>query len=664
MTNADKAKSPAFSRTLSSLRDNLASTQRARKQLISIFVDSSVAIVALWAAYAIRYGYIYLDLTDVAYQFVIIPVLSVGFFSGLGVYRWVVRSSTSRLYSQLIKGSLMASLCLLVLMFLVPAKGFSSRSLFLIYGLLLVGGTCGLRLLWQGLFDAGKKGIPIAIYGAGIAGLQLESSLRGSSEYRPVCFIDDAVSIHDSLVHGLPVLSGTLSSELLAEKLAYLEATEIVIAIPSLSSVEYQKLLARLEGISLPMRTLPSIAEMVSGRAKRTEIREISMQDILGRSEVPPNLTLLGKRVTGKTVLVTGGGGSIGSELCRQIVKLNPARLIVIDNSEPNLYHISEELGAMLVESGRKPSELLLPLLGSVTDEPMLGRLFAKEKIDTVYHAAAYKHVPIVEAQPEQGIAVNVFGTLALVDTAIAYGAKDFVFISTDKAVRPSNSMGASKRVAELILQAKARKQIETRISMVRFGNVLGSTGSVVPKFKKQIEQGGPVTLTHPDITRYFMTILEASQLVLQASAIARGGDVFVLDMGEPMRIGDLADAMIQLYQRRAEEAGQESKEIEVVISELRPGEKMYEELFIGEAFNETTVAKVFTADEQWIEWDQLKGLLDSLRKLLDNPIATKLKDNLMSIVFHSSQATTNKVSPTMANIAKASELPTNFVVN
>ncbi|MEE9320238.1 MAG: nucleoside-diphosphate sugar epimerase/dehydratase [Granulosicoccus sp.] len=633
---------PKFSTTLSALKDNLASTKRSRKQVFSIVVDSIVAVAALWAAYAIRFGEIFLDLTGTDYLFFVMPVFTVCIFAGLGVYRWVVRSSTQRLYIQLIKGSLLAALCLLVIMFLNPVNGPNPRSLFIIYGLLLASGTCGLRLLWQGLFDAGNRGMPIAIYGAGISGLQLESSLRGSDEYRPVCFIDDTASIHDSIVHGLPVYDGEASEELLLHKLEALEVAEIVIAIPSLSSVGYQKLLARLEGLGLPIRTLPSISELVSGRAKVTEIREISMKDILGRGEVPPIQELLGKRVTGKNVLVTGGGGSIGSELCRQIILQGPKCLTILDNSEPNLYHITEEINELLSQENMNPEDRLIPILGSVTDKSLLLRLFSRNKINTVYHAAAYKHVPIIEAQPEQGVVVNVFGTLKLVEAAIANDVEDFVLISTDKAVRPSNSMGASKRVAELILQAKAKTQNKTRISMVRFGNVLGSTGSVVPKFRKQIEAGGPVTLTHPDITRYFMTIPEASQLVLQASAVARGGDVFVLDMGEPMRIGELAETMIRLYNRRAEEAGQVVNKIDIVVSGLRPGEKMYEELFIGEQFNQTSVAKIFTAEEQWLQWKKLEVLLNSLNALLPNSNAVELKDALMNIVYDSEQKITN----------------------
>ena len=423
--------------------------------------------------------------------------------------------------------------------------------------------------------------------------------------------------------------------------------------MPSLSSADYRRIVDRLEQLELPLQTMPGFDELVADGARPDAIRDISIGDILGRPEVPPNLDLIGRRVAGRTVLVTGGGGSIGSELCRQIAKLGPRKLIVLDSSEANLYHITEELSDADID--------FLPRLGSITDRTLLERLMRAYPVDTVYHAAAYKHVPIIEAQPAQGVETNVFGTLAVLETAIAHGASDFVLISTDKAVRPTNAMGASKRAAELVLQAKARSGTATRISMVRFGNVLGSSGSVVPKFKRQIEEGGPITLTHPDITRFFMTIPEAAQLVLQASAIAKGGDVFVLDMGEPVRIIDLARTMVRLYGKRLENETGNGRDIAIVATGLRPGEKMYEELFIGDRHQPTVVNKVFTAEEASLPWYALRVRLDALADAMERNETDALLERLMALALdeHEQPATlirlrTDAVSN--ANVAEQRE--------
>ena len=332
--------------------------------------------------------------------------------------------------------------------------------------------------------------------------------------------------------------------------------------------------------------------------------------------------------------MVTGAGGSIGSELCRQILKQQPTKLVALDHSEENLYKLTEEINAALT-SQNLDSDKFIPVLCSVNDSDSIDDLMKVHSLDTVYHAAAYKHVPIIEEQPEQGVRVNVFGTMCVLDLAIENRIENFVLISTDKAVRPTNSMGATKRTAELVLQAKARIQNTTRISMVRFGNVLGSSGSVVPKFKKQIENGGPITLTDPDITRFFMTIPEAAQLVLQASAIAKGGDVFVLDMGDPVRIEDLAISMIRLSGKRLKRDTGSESDIDIQISGLRPGEKMHEELFITDSFESTAVQKVFTANEAWVEWYELKGRLKKLSSL-DSPEARPaLRAELLDLAFY-----------------------------
>ncbi|MEE9320658.1 MAG: nucleoside-diphosphate sugar epimerase/dehydratase [Granulosicoccus sp.] len=618
-----------FSEGLTSLVFNIANTGRGNKQLVSALLDGLVVATALWLAYTLRFGYFYTGFGASWFLFLLMPLITVSLFAGLGIYRWVVRSSNMRLLYQLAKGCIGSALVLLIAMNLFPPNETNPRSLFVIYGLLLLTGTCGLRILWQMMFTSGIRGEPVAIYGAGSAGRQLMRLLAVGKEYRPVAFIDDDQNMVKSTVAGLPVVDGKL--EHLGTALKRLDVSLVILAIPSVSNLEYQKKIARLEELGLPIQTIPTVSEVVAGHAAPSQIRDVSIADILGRTEVSPDMSLMGKCVTGKVVLVTGGGGSIGSELCRQIFCLNARKLVVCDHSEANLYQITEELLALGDKHGFS-SECFVPVLCSVTDKVGIDRVIREQKVDTVYHAAAYKHVPIVEAQPEQGVFVNVFGTKTVLESAIEHKVANFVLISTDKAVRPTNSMGASKRTAELVLQAKASTNSETCISMVRFGNVLGSSGSVVPKFMKQIREGSPITLTHKDITRFFMTIPEAAQLVLQASGIARGGDVFVLDMGEPVRIYDLAETMVRLCGKKLKKDTGNSKDVEIKLSGLRPGEKMYEELFINNDHHASKVKKVFTANETWIEWEVLKGRLDAIRQLAESADRSALRGALLDL--------------------------------
>lgn len=620
-----------FSNSLTSLAFNIASTGRGNKQVVSVLIDGLVVAAALWLAYTLRLGYFYTGFEASWYLFLLMPLVTVSLFAGLGIYRWVVRSSNMRLLHQLAKGCIGSALVLSMAMDLFPPDKINPRSLFVIFGLLLLTGTCGLRVLWQKMFTSGIRGEPVAIYGAGSAGRQLMRLLAVGKEYRPVTFIDDNPNLIKSTVAGLPVVDG--ESEHLDATLRRKDVSLVILAIPSVSNAEYQRKIAKLEHLGLPIQTIPTVAEVVTGQAKPDQIRDVSITDILGRTEVPPDMQLMGKCVRGKVVLVTGGGGSIGSELCRQILSLNAQKLVVCDHSEANLYQITEELLALGEKQGLA-AEHFVPVLCSVTDRVGIDRVMREQAIDTVYHAAAYKHVPIVEAQPEQGVFVNVFGTMTVLESAIEHKVANFVLISTDKAVRPTNSMGASKRTAELVLQAKANTNSQTCISMVRFGNVLGSSGSVVPKFMKQIREGGPITLTHKDITRYFMTIPEAAQLVLQASAIARGGDVFVLDMGEPVRIYDLAATMVRLCGKRLKNDTGNNKDVEITVGGLRPGEKMYEELFIGGNTHASKVKKVFTASEASLEWEQLKVRLDEIRLLADTADRTSLRDALLDLAY------------------------------
>ncbi len=620
-------KSESFSRTLEALTNNLANTGRGRKQLFSGAVDFILALLSLWGAYSLRHGELFTDFGSTWHLFLVLPALTVLVFLSLGIYRWSVRSTNQRLYRQILKGSALASLALVLVAFLLPPDRVTPRSLFVIFGMLLAIGACLARGVWQGLFDVDKKGQPVAIYGAGGSGQQLAMLLDRDQHIRPVIFIDDDPRLAGSRVAGMLVVSG--ASQELRSELLRRDVQLVVLAIPQLSRQAFDQKLALFVQMGVTLKTVPSVQDMMSGSFTSGQIRDISVNDILGRSEVAPDKSLIGKRVTGRAVLVTGGGGSIGSELARQIAVLNPARLVVLDSSEENLYEITEDI----THNHEMAPGRFVPCLGSVRSRDSVDRLMREYRIDTVFHAAAYKHVPIIESYPEEGVRTNVFGTRTVLESSIEHGVADFVLISTDKAVRPTNAMGASKRAAELVLQAAALESHSTRISMVRFGNVLGSSGSVVPKFKRQILSGGPVTITHRDITRYFMTIPEAAQLVLQASAIARGGDVHVLDMGEPVRILDLARTMIRLYGKSVNEAGNEGGDIAIVEEGLRPGEKMYEELFLTDDHARTVVDKIFTADEAYMPAAQLSARLQRISDMLDTSDAASVKAALLALV-------------------------------
>lgn len=616
-----------LSQTLEALLNNLANTGRGRKQVFSAVVDAVLTIACLWGAYSLRYNQVFTEFGSTWHLFVLMPAVTVFVFTALGIYRWSVRSSNRRLYKQQAKGVALSAIALVLVVFLLPPDRVTPRTLFVIYGVLLVLVTCSVRALWRAFFDTDRKGLPVAIYGAGETGQQLASLLDATSKYRPVGFIDDNAALAGGRVAGLPVVSGDTGK--LPKELRRLDVGMVVLAIPSLSRQAFESLLDQFAALDIPLKAMPSLQDVLSGRYSAEEIRDISINDILGRSEVIPDRSAIGTCVTGKNVMVTGGGGSIGSELVRQIAQLNPARLVVLDTNEHNLYAITEEMTGHSLLSGDR----FVPCLGSVRQRDRVDQLMATYGVNTVYHAAAYKHVPIIEAQPEEGVETNIFGTRTVLESALAHKVANFVLISTDKAVRPTNAMGATKRVAELVLQAAARDTSHTRISMVRFGNVLGSSGSVVPKFKQQILSGGPVTITHRDITRYFMTIPEAAQLVLQASAIARGGDVFVLDMGAPVRILDLARTMIRLFGKTVKDEQHPEGDIAIVEQGLRPGEKMYEELFINDSHVQTAIAKIYTAEEHALDGDTLNERLATLRSKLPEASAAAIKQDLLGLI-------------------------------
>jgi FlaA1/EpsC-like NDP-sugar epimerase len=462
------------------------------------------------------------------------------------------------------------------------------------------------------------------VYGAGDAGIQLVSALEYSKEYHPVGLIDDSKELQGNQIRGLDVYS----VDSIGDTISKLKVDEVLIAMPSASRTKRLDIINVLESYPVLVRMLPGVAELAEGKVSIGDLREVSIKDLLGRDAVEANEELLGKNITNKTVVVTGAGGSIGSELCRQIVFLKPKALILYEMSELALYTIEKEISNIGIHSLD-----IYPVLGSVNNRARLSNVFKRFDVDTVYHAAAYKHVPMVEFNNTEGVDNNIFGTLNCAQAAIESGVETFVLISTDKAVRPTNTMGATKRSAELVLQALSAQQSGTKFTMVRFGNVLGSSGSVIPLFRQQIKDGGPVTVTDENMIRYFMIIPEAVELVIQAGAMGTGGDVFVLDMGKPVRIDDLAKKMIRLSGLEVKDESNPDGDIEIKYTGLRPGEKLYEELLIGDNVSETDNPLIMRAQEDMLAWDDLEPILDDLQIAITDCDQKKLRELLIQIV-------------------------------
>jgi FlaA1/EpsC-like NDP-sugar epimerase len=506
--------------------------------------------------------------------------------------------------------------------------------------LLLVGASRAAARLWLGgLYHhhIKKSTLPqVLIYGAGVAGRQLASAMANSHEMRVVGFLDDDDRLHGHVLNGLPIHNPAELAELLVE----VPVTDVLLALPSVSRQRRNEILMALSPHKLAVRTLPGLSDIATGKVSLTDVRELDIDDLLGREPVKPNGLLLNRNTHNKTVLVTGAGGSIGSELCRQILKTNPKKLLLVEMSEFALYQIHQELQGILSNAAIDHADNLevVPLLASVCDEVRMDEIMSTWKPHTVYHAAAYKHVPLVEHNPSEGVRNNVWGTRVCAEAAAHNGVQNFVLISTDKAVRPTNIMGATKRLAEMVLQALAdlhpASTSQTCFSMVRFGNVLGSSGSVVPLFREQIKNGLPITLTHTDITRYFMTIPEAAQLVIQAGAMGAGGDVFVLDMGQPVRIYDLASRIVELSGLTLKTDANPDGDVEVTVTGLRPGEKLYEELLIGDNPQPTQHLRIMKAHEELLPWPQLRESLDALSlamRVNDVPLIRGLLKQLVS---------------------------------
>lgn len=614
---------------------------RPLKRSVSVLIDAMLLTVAFWGGYWVR-----LDMAIPIRSLhhwellaLLIPV-TVFIFAKLGLYRAVLRYVGFKVLWTVSLGIFLSTLCLVTFSFFFEI--FLPRTVSVIYfsfAVLLIGGV---RLFFRMLVNRGKGSrVPVLIYGAGSSGRQLQLALNQGQEFFPVAFVDDAPHLRKALIQG----NNVYSPDDIGELIMRFGVKKILLAIPSASRVVRQDVLRRLEPFPCEVLSIPGMADLVGGKAQINELKEVSIEDLLGRDPVAPIPELLNANITGKRVMVTGAGGSIGSELCRQIIRCKPEKLVLFELSEYGLYAIDKELNE-LCENESIDVEIV-PLLGSVQRQNRLFTIMSNFRIQTVYHAAAYKHVPLVEYNVVEGVRNNIFGTLYSAQAAIEAGVETFVLISTDKAVRPTNTMGATKRLAELILQALASAQNYTRFCMVRFGNVLGSSGSVVPLFRRQIRNGGPLTVTHPDIIRYFMTIPEASQLVIQAGAMGHGGDVFVLDMGQPVRIIELAYRMIRLSGLTLKNEQNPNGDIEVKITGLRPGEKLFEELLIGDNVLGTHHPRIMKANEQLLPWAELRALLlkidvachqfdhEQLRHLLlEAPAAFAPTDGICDLVW------------------------------
>ena len=582
---------------------------RQSKRLILIISDALMLPVAFWLSIALRLGEWLPHVGNgIIYNLLLIPVIAIPVFLQLGLYRAITRYIEDQILIPIVKGVTIVVLSLVAVDYFLRNTGIP-RSSFLIFWCLAIIYIAGSRRLARAYFRKNSHAGPfyrksVAIYGAGEAGVKLSAAFRAGNHINVAAFFDDSSELQGTDISGVRVYPPSSFEEILSK----LNITSVLLALPSASRKRRSEIIREIEQYKVPIKTIPSLTDLLNGLAKVDEIREIEIEDLLGRDAIQPVAHLLKQCIEGKSVMVTGAGGSIGSELCRQILLQRPTNLILFEKSELALYQIEQELNAVNITL--KADVKIVSILGSVTYQPQLELVLRTFGVQTVYHAAAYKHVPLVEQNMIEGVLNNVFGTWRTADAAKKAGVETFVLISTDKAVRPTNVMGASKRFAELVLQAFAREAGATRYCMVRFGNVLGSSGSVVPLFKKQIDNGGPVMVTHPEITRYFMTIPEAAGLVLQAGAMGLGGDVFVLNMGDAVKIVDLACRMIHLSGLDVRDESNPEGDIEIQYSGLRPGEKLYEELLIGDNVSDTEHPLIMRAKELELPWSFLQAKL------------------------------------------------------
>ena len=612
---------------------------RSTKRALALLVDASLCVLTVWFAYCLRLDD-WVILEGVEWLPAIVSLLvAIPIFIVLGLYRAIFRYAGLSAFVTVVKAVAIYALAFMTIFTAISVPGVP-RTVGILQPLLLLI-AIGLSRMWtrywlgnayQRLLNRNQLG-KVLIYGAGASGRQLAGALANSAELNVVGYLDDDRNLHGSIMGGLPIYAPDDLSALVVSG----EIKGVLLALPNATRQRRNEILENMRKARVTVRTMPDLTALAQGRVAVSDLRELDIEDLLGRNVIAPDRDLLEKNIRGKVVMVTGAGGSIGSELCRQILKNEPSSLLLVEQSEFALYAIHGELEKSAASAGHADVRII-PFLASVRDGQRLRQIMEAWRPKTVYHAAAYKHVPLVEYNPVEGIRNNVLGTLIAAEAARDHGVESFVLISTDKAVRPTNIMGASKRLAEMVLQAmdadRKSDTDSTNFAMVRFGNVLGSSGSVVPLFRQQIRDGGPITLTHPDITRYFMTIPEASQLVIQAGAMSAGGDVFLLDMGEPVRIADLARRMVELSGLTVRDADEPEGDIELEITGLRPGEKLYEELLIGDNPQPTSHPRIMQAKEDFLPWPELSKRLAALEAALeknDIPLARTLLQKLVS---------------------------------
>ena len=641
-----------------SIADPVLAMPRMVKRLIALLVDACLCVVTVWVAFYLRLDYWVPLLTpDDEWRAEIAAGLSIALalpiFIRYGFYRVIFRHSELVAVHTVIRAMSVYGLLYFTVITAIGLPGIP-RTVGVMQPILLLLTIGASRALVAFLLGGAYRKIlkyterpNVLIYGAGTAGRQLAAAMHNSTDMRIVGFLDDDRHLQGQVLNGLTIYDPAKLAQLVESH----DIASVLLALPSVNRSRRNDILASIRQAKVAVHSLPSISALVQGKVALADLIELEVDDLLGRDSVSPDPLLLARNIEGKTVMVTGAGGSIGSEICRQALKLKPRRLLLIEASEFALYSIHAELdrewrASALTAANAGPDETsdpssrpdcpLIPLLGNVQEATRMREVLATWMPDTIYHAAAYKHVPLVEHNPAEGIKNNVYGTLNVAELALDYNVSDFVLISTDKAVRPTNIMGASKRLAELVLQALAATSpgtAKTRFTMVRFGNVLGSSGSVVPKFRQQIRDGGPVTVTHAEMTRYFMTIPEAAQLVIQAGAMTKGGDVFVLDMGEPVRIMDLARRMIELSGLTVRDSANPGGDIEIEVTGLRPGEKLYEELLVGDNPKGTSHPRIMRAEESFLVWPELRPRLQDLMNAANNNEIGKVRKMLQELV-------------------------------
>jgi FlaA1/EpsC-like NDP-sugar epimerase len=593
------------------------SLSRIVKRLIMLFFDSFMIIAILISSFSMRLGELYWPQGELKFLIFLAPLVAIPVFIKFGLYRAIVRYIGFKALWVIVQAASLYALFWGVIVLLSGIQGVP-RSVILInwmLSMLLIGSSRIIGRWW--FFD--KKPYSenklytrknVLVYGAGSAGIQLATALTYSQELKPIAFVDDDVTLSNHQIMGLKVHP----SDNLSELVSSMKIEEVLLAIPSASRERRNEIINNLESYPVLVRTVPGVSELAQGKLKIDDLNAVSINDLLGRDPVPPNENYLKSDITNKVVMITGAGGSIGSELCRQISELQPKQIVLFEQNEFSLYSIEQELKERSLKLD------IFPILGSVLDIKQVKSVCAIFNVQTIYHAAAYKHVPMIELNNFSGIENNIFGTLRCAEAAVLSNVDTFVLISTDKAVRPTNIMGATKRFSEMILQSLSERYDNkpTNFSMVRFGNVLDSSGSVIPLFKKQIKYGGPITVTDPEIIRYFMTIPEAAQLVIQAGAMSEGGDVFLLDMGEPVKILDLATKMIHLSGLSIKNNDNPNGDIEILFTGLRPGEKLYEELLIGNRVLKTEHQLIHRSKEEMLPWKDLELILDKLQNSID----------------------------------------------